>query len=245
MSKRLAFALSMLIVSVRGLPQTSVTTDNTSRFIGNGRWEWTVFIKADPATLSQIRCVEYLLHPTFPNRDRRVCQRGSTPGQAFPLTANGWGTFDIPVTVIFNNGKTQSLTHHLRFDSPPVEAPSAPPGCNVANSFSISEHGIQPIGADWPGVYLYAEEIHKRGSSHFYLIKSAQAIQPGNFNWSQHSQRNNPRRTSVLSNTDNNAYVSFSPPAGTSVRLPLRGSTTAIYFKDPQEHKSIGVLLCK
>src|SRR5438067_565756 len=157
MANRLALGLLMLFVSTLSMPQTGVTTDNTSKSIGNGRWEWTVFIKGDPDTLSKVRCVEYLLHPTFPDRDRKICDRGSTPGQAYPLTATGWGTFTIPVTVFFSDRNSQSLTHTLRFDSPAVAATGSPPGCKVANSFSMREHDIQAIGSDWPGVYLYAQ----------------------------------------------------------------------------------------
>jgi len=248
MAKRFVLGWLMLMVSVPCLPQTAVTTDNTAKSIGAGRWEWTVFIKADPATLSQIHCVEYLLHPTFPDRDRKVCDRGSTPGQAFSLTASGWGTFDIPVTVFFNDGKTQSLTHHLSFDKPaplPTVASPAPAGCNVAGSFSIAEHSIQPLGADWPGVYLYAAEIHHILPSHFDLVKSSQPLQAGSFNWSEQTRSSAFKRHTALSDADTNAYVKFSAAPKKPVPIAIAGPRTTLTFKDPQEHKSISVFVCK
>lgn len=238
----LTLALLFLTVSIPSQSQTNVTTDNTSRYIGNNRWEWTVFIKADPGILSNIRCVEYVLHPTFPDRYRKICDRGPAVDQAFPITATGWGVFDIPVTVTFNDGKTLTLTHRLRFES---QATAAPAGCNMANSFSIKVHEIQEIGSDWPSVYLYAEEIHQDRPSHFYLVKSSKAIQPGSFNWSQYSQVNGPRRRTSLSGADNNAYVKFSALPGTLFPLSLKDPMARIYLKDPQEHRLISVVVCR
>jgi hypothetical protein len=35
---------------------------------GNGKpWQWTIFVKGAPDTLSQIKCVQYELDPSFPN----------------------------------------------------------------------------------------------------------------------------------------------------------------------------------
>jgi len=50
----------------------AVAVANTSTYAGSGRWNWTIFIDADAATLRQIKCVEYTLHPTFPNPVRTV-----------------------------------------------------------------------------------------------------------------------------------------------------------------------------
>jgi hypothetical protein len=246
MAKTFTLGWLLLMLAAPCPPQGGVTTDNTAKPIGSGRWEWTVFVNADPATLSQIHCVEYLLHPTFPDRDRKVCDRGSIPGQAFSLTANGWGTFDIPVTVFFNDGKTQTLTHHLSFDKPALAsgvASLAPAGCKVAGSFSMSERSIQALGTDWPGVYLYAEEIHRKLPSHFNLIKSAKPFQPGTFNWSQHSI--GLKKRTALSNADTDAYIKLLPAPGKPIPIALSGPRATLNFTDPQEHKSIAVFVCK
>jgi hypothetical protein len=242
MSIRLALASLALMLPVLLTAQSGVTTDNTSKYIGNNRWEWTVFVKASQDTVAKIHCVEYLLHPTFPNRDRMVCERGQTADQPFPLTGNGWGGFDIPVKVIFNDGHSESMTHHLRFDAP---ASAAPAGCNSANDFTMREHGIQEIGANLPGFYLYAEEIHAKLASRFYLVKTAGAIDAKTFNWQKFRQASNLKRKSTLANTDAAAYVSVSAALDKRVPMPVSGAMAAMYFKDAQEHGSIHVVICK
>lgn len=123
-----------------------------------------------------------------------------------------------------------------------LEPSTAPPtGCSKAGEFAINEHAIQPLSNDLPSVYLYAEEIHKKRKSHFRLLKSAEMIQPGNFNWSEHGLRS----VAVLSDSDNAAYVSFSASASQPVPLPVTGSKTTVYFNDPQDHRSVNVVVCR
>lgn len=90
---------------------SSVETTNTSKYIGNNRWDWTVYISADQETLNQISCVEYTLHPTFPNPVRTSCDRG----RHFALSSNGWGVFEIQVRVLYQDQSERKLTHMLEF----------------------------------------------------------------------------------------------------------------------------------
>jgi transcription initiation factor IIF auxiliary subunit len=92
-------------------------TANTSTPVGDRRWDWKVYIEADDAVLDQIRSVEYTLHPTFPQPIRQVSDRGSEHGRGFFLSGRGWGTFQIAVKVVFNDGTTRFLKHDLRFGS--------------------------------------------------------------------------------------------------------------------------------
>lgn len=101
--------------------QESISVDNTSQYTGERRWAWTIFITASPEALNKIRCVVYTLHETFPNPVRQICQRGTDPQKAFPLAAEGWGTFEVLVKVIFKDGKTQELKHTLKFATPRVD----------------------------------------------------------------------------------------------------------------------------
>jgi len=87
---------------------------NVAEIIREGWWSWRVFITADESVLDQIQCVEYTLHPTFPDPVKLVCDRG-TGRQAFPLNALGWGTFTIHIRVFIKNGLVQELSHYLRF----------------------------------------------------------------------------------------------------------------------------------
>jgi transcription initiation factor IIF auxiliary subunit len=97
--------------------QGRITAGNAATYLGDGRWDWTVYIQASADTIRSIRCVEYTLHPTFPNPVRQVCNPGSGPG-FFPLRSEGWGTFQIPIKIQFANGRTQTLTHQLHFAPP-------------------------------------------------------------------------------------------------------------------------------
>ncbi len=91
-----------------------ICTQNTSRNIGGGRWDWTVFIDPRSADLNKIKCVEYTLHPTFPNPVRMVCDMGSS-AEPFALRSNGWGTFQIKIRVLLRDGSIRDISHQLHF----------------------------------------------------------------------------------------------------------------------------------
>jgi transcription initiation factor IIF auxiliary subunit len=76
-----------------------IKVDNTAKYVGNGRYDWTVFIVAEKAVLSRIQTVEYTLHPTFTD----PVLEGTGP--RFSLTSNGWGEFNIKVKIIFKDKK--------------------------------------------------------------------------------------------------------------------------------------------
>jgi len=103
-----------LLVSGAAAAQNGITVGNTSKAAADGRWDWTVYVTGPPATLNQIQCVEYTLHPTFPNPIRRVCARGKDPQKAFPLSSNGWGEFNIKVRVFFGKGTAQVINYPLK-----------------------------------------------------------------------------------------------------------------------------------
>jgi len=94
-----------------------IRTGNTARRLGRSEWEWTVFIAADPSTLGQIQCVQYTLHPSFPDPIRRICEPGGRADAAFPTTARGGEAFEVGVKVEFRDGSARELRHMLRFDS--------------------------------------------------------------------------------------------------------------------------------
>lgn len=92
-----------------------ITADTTAHYVGEGRWNWTVFINAPPETLDQIKCVEYTLHRTFKKRHHKICKVGDAR-RPFALKAKGWGTFEIGILVHFRNESVQALSHMLRFE---------------------------------------------------------------------------------------------------------------------------------
>ncbi|WP_254172774.1 pYEATS domain-containing protein [Planktothrix pseudagardhii] len=88
---------------------TPITVRNTSTQIGTSEWNWTAYVESDSQTLSQIDCVEYTLHPTFPNPIRQVC----TSQNNFALSARGWGAFYIKVRVFLKDGTVRDLSPYL------------------------------------------------------------------------------------------------------------------------------------
>lgn len=49
----------LLCIPVSSFAQISFA--NTSNYAGSGRWNWTIYVQADRATLNSIECVEYTL----------------------------------------------------------------------------------------------------------------------------------------------------------------------------------------
>src|SRR5215216_6775980 len=89
----------------------NIAVDNTAKYIGDGRYSWTVFLKGDT---SQVASVQYTLHPTFP--EPVVWGKGSN----YAFSAVGWGEFNIVARVYFRDKKKQPMiiNHRLRLFSP-------------------------------------------------------------------------------------------------------------------------------
>ena len=66
-------------------------------------YDWKVFLVADAGFLSTVKQVEYYLDASFRNATRIVAANNSNPN--FTLCANGWGSFDIRIRIIFKNGR--------------------------------------------------------------------------------------------------------------------------------------------
>lgn len=86
----------------------SYTKRPISRGNGKNWYDWQVWIKSDD--IEQIRCVTYTLHSSFDQRKVRKCD--SSDG--FRLKANGWGGFNVKISLELRNGSTQKLSHRLK-----------------------------------------------------------------------------------------------------------------------------------
>lgn len=112
-SKRaITLGIAALLCLITVASHAAPTVKNTSTYVGDGRWNWTIFVDADPGTLQQIECVTYNLHPTFQNPIQKVCNQ---PNEKFKYTANGWGTFIVEVRIEFKDGRIETLKHPLVF----------------------------------------------------------------------------------------------------------------------------------
>ena len=116
-SRKLVIVLNAAaMVSALAVPSlAALKVKNTSTYAGAGRWDWTIFLDADPDTLGRVAYVEYILHPTFPNPVRKVCKG---PETRFSYSTNGWGTFTVKVKVEYKDSSVEMLSHPLVFDQP-------------------------------------------------------------------------------------------------------------------------------
>jgi len=91
-----------------------ITAENISKRVDDNKWRWTIFVKGPKKDIDGIKCVEYTLHPTFPNPVREVCEQGE-PTRPFALTATGWGTFPVGIKILMKDGRNLELKHQLKF----------------------------------------------------------------------------------------------------------------------------------
>jgi len=131
----LAIGTVMALVGTASPALAGLAIKNTSAYVGAGRWEWTIFVEADQDTLRQIQCVEYILHPTFPDPVRKVCNQ---PNTKFAYSTNGWGIFTVKVKISYKNGRVDALEHPLVFEQ---QAPTAPLNVTVKNRSRQIEPG--------------------------------------------------------------------------------------------------------
>ncbi len=89
---------------------------NLSQRVGSKWWSWTVYLSGNETKINSIRCVRYILHPTFSKPIREICTKGNIHDQYFPFSTSGWGTFRIKIKIFFKNGETQDLYHDLVFN---------------------------------------------------------------------------------------------------------------------------------
>jgi len=108
------YGLAILFILCPGLAEMrDLSVGNTYTYAGDGRYVWTVFLKETPAILSEIRCVEYTLHPTFPNPVRRVCKSE----RGFPLSASGWGEFTLFLKIEWQDNHVTRQSYKLDLHS--------------------------------------------------------------------------------------------------------------------------------
>jgi hypothetical protein len=87
----------------------------TSHYVGDNWWTWSLWLDASPEELDQVASVEWILDPSFSEPVRRIDDRTTQ----FRLDSSGWGTFPIVAKVHFHSGLTdRQLSHHLQLEAP-------------------------------------------------------------------------------------------------------------------------------
>ena len=114
LSLKFIILILILLLHLNTRSQT-ISADNTSIYVGNDRWQWTVFIVASKEDLNRISSVQYKLHSTFSPQTREIKTLGDTK-KPFALTLTGWGTFEIKILIKFKDGRRpKSISHYLKF----------------------------------------------------------------------------------------------------------------------------------
>ncbi len=115
----------------------SIRIAQDSRYAGDERWDWSVWIEGSDEELDQIAYVAWQLHPTFPDPLRFSTDRSD----GFRLETNGWGTFTVQATLNGHDGETISqLEHYLEFEAPEKDnPPEKPERINVYLSGSVRD----------------------------------------------------------------------------------------------------------
>lgn len=96
------------------MPMSLYANNVATRVEGNNPWSWKIFIQGSDNELEQVKCVEYTLHPTFPNPLQTICDKGQIE-YPFALDATGWGTFEIKIKILLKDGRFLNTTHTLHF----------------------------------------------------------------------------------------------------------------------------------
>ena len=102
--------------------QENLTVTQESHYIGEGTWDWAVWLEGPDDELDKIDHVVYTLHRSFPNPVRTVSDRRSK----FRLESNGWGSFRIYVEVVYGDGTRSPLEYDLKLFYPEEAAAKSP-----------------------------------------------------------------------------------------------------------------------
>ena len=86
---------------------------NDSKYFGNRRWSWNVWLEGPLIELDKVQSVQYFLHPTFSNPIVTITDKSSN----FMLSGSGWGEFNIKGEVKMKSGRIFLLNHWLTFDA--------------------------------------------------------------------------------------------------------------------------------
>jgi len=72
-------------------------------------YQWRVFVDEPASLLASIEQVDYVLHPTFPEPFQTTRDRNNK----FAIEGEGWGGFNVLITVHYTNGTSTKSTYYL------------------------------------------------------------------------------------------------------------------------------------
>jgi len=238
-SNMAACALMSVLSSLLAPPLAGadLRVGNVSSYAGNKRWDWTVFITAPADVLDRVRCVEYKLHPTFPEPVQVICDRGYDSSRAFPLTRNGWGEFEIAVTVTFTDRKPQTARHWLSLQAQKSQL------CNVLVQRSVTEEDVWSLPDPYRDLHLYVEELHSRKPARIIVFNTKGRIDSRTFDWDDFKKQLRQIKSNQPISLQN--YVEVTATAQTLVGVQLSGRPPLQFFVSDAAKGTAHVGVCE
>ncbi len=165
--RKQAKALLATVRSHNPAQGVEIQAENVAWEIRDRWWKWKLFVGVpDTLTLDRIQHVRYKLHPTFPNPEVTILESGAAPERAFQLLGYGWGTFEVPIEVVFKSGERMRLSHTLRFRN------ASPCDAREFASFGLEEERIIPVtfgGLKGKGFSAYVGNVSEDRDDQFGL----------------------------------------------------------------------------
>lgn len=81
---------------------------------GNEHYHIGIWVNGSDQDLDAVDYVEYLLHPSFKNRERSSSNRANK----FSVTIWTWGMFEIDVVVHLKTGGKERINYYLSYELP-------------------------------------------------------------------------------------------------------------------------------
>jgi len=182
----------------------NISINNTSTYIGSGRYKWSVYIEADPSILKTIDHVEYRLRSTFRNPVRPIKE---PKGGTYPFSTGDYAldSFNVSATVFFKDHRSQELpdyTVRLKDDRPNA-------GVKVISRTAIGEKSSKYMwGSDFQG-QLEVREANIVGPHDDPFKVDIYVVQPGKGKSKPTRLRKDPIATHDLREGDNKLYFEF------------------------------------
>ncbi len=173
-----------------------INVTNTAKYVGSGRYLWTVFLQANDNVLDGIVSVEYTLHPSFPNPVQVISERETN----FALSSSSSSEFTMYVALLFNDGKKKYIEYRLNFMEGSDEAHQANPsqekttiyivytgdnfGCRLLITITIAGKSFSPTGSVFPvtGIPLGKQKYTIQGMIQCPTIGQCEAYGEGIIN---------------------------------------------------------------
>jgi hypothetical protein len=104
-----------------------------------GVWQWTIFLSGTSDALAHVKCVQYVLDPSFPDPYRTVCNRGAED-RPFLTSGTTWGPFRLSATVTFDDKTVQRLQYAVN----PQDNTQSPPTTLLAKGWQPADLTSNP-----------------------------------------------------------------------------------------------------